>query len=182
MSILDWIFCMVIAFLAIYVFIMLFYFSYKFDNVMNKFTNIILTRSSYVERVEVNGIIKTQGLSENTINQAELEKNREDYYTKYASYVVISQIISLFPLLGILGTVWGLVMGGIDADKLLEGLSFALITTFIGLLASILLKLVDSIFVGKKINLIDAEFERADAIISRQSILSEIRKATNMMR
>lgn len=141
-----------------------------------------VTKSTYDERVNLAGEIIKKEYSENIIDQAELEKNRDNYYLEYSNYVVCSQIIAIFPLLGILGTVFGLVMGGIDADMLLEGLSTALYTTLAGLVASIILKFIDAVFVGKKINLIDAKFEKADAIINRQIIRSEIWSASKNMR
>ena len=95
---------------------------------------------------------------------------------------MLSQLISLFPLLGILGTVWGLVISGgsgVDVTEMMNGLGMALWTTLIGLFCSIILKFVDATMVGKKVNLIDAKFEQADSIIDRQLIKSEIKAAVN---
>lgn len=168
--------------LSVVVFWRLIISSSSLTKISDKFEVINVTKSTYDERVNSAGEIIKQEYYENIIDQAELEKNRDKYYLEYATYVVCSQIIAIFPLLGILGTVLGLVMGGIDADMLLEGLSTALYTTLAGLVASILLKLFDAAVVGKKINLIDAKFEKADAIINRQIIRSEIRSASNNMR
>ena len=154
----------------------------KLSKINNKFETINVTKSTYGEKVNVAGEIIKQEYSENIIDQSELEKNRANYFKEYASYVVCSQLIAIFPLLGILGTVWGLVMGGIDADMILEGLATALYTTLAGLIASIFLKFFDAVFVGRMINLIDAEFEKADAIINRQIIRAEIRSASNNAR
>ena len=53
-----------------------------------------------------------------------------------------NELISLLPLLGILGTVGGLVFSGDlrDVDLLISGLSTAMYTTFWGLIAAIILK------------------------------------------
>ncbi len=168
--------------LSVVVFWRLIISSSSLAKISDRFEVINVTKSTYDERVNLAGEIIKKEYSENIIDQAELEKNRDNYYLEYSNYVVCSQIIAIFPLLGILGTVWGLVMGGIDADMLLEGLSTALYTTLAGLVASIILKFIDAVFVGKKINLIDAKFEKADAIINRQIIRSEIRSASNNMR
>lgn len=178
----NWSCCVVIGGFAVYVLLRLIYFGHMLSSVLEKFEDINETRRSYTEGVEINGDIKNQVFSENRINQAELENNREKYYKLYAGYVADSQFIPLFPLMGIFGTVLGLILGGLDADKLLEGLSLALVTTLVGLIASIVLKIVDPLLVGKKVNLIDSEFDKADAIVSRQIIISTIRVATNTMR
>ena len=149
------------------------------ERLLERFNEINKVSNSYDESIEGEGDIVTRGYSENKIDRNLLEKTRESYYREYASYVVMSQLIALFPLLGIFGTVLGLIMGDIsDLDTMLGGLSMAMWTTLVGLVCSIILKAIDAVAVGKRVNLIDAEFEKADSVINRQLIKSEISKAT----
>ena len=85
------------------------------------------------------------------------------------------QLIALLPLLGILGTVWGLMegSGSPDISGLMSGLGTAMMTTFIGLSFSIVLKFIDAAVIGVKVNAIDADFASKDAIIQRQTLMRE---------
>lgn len=81
------------------------------------------------------------------------EKSFNQTCSKYELY---SQLIPLFPLFGILGTVAGLmlvVQQGDEAsiENLINGLGTALSTTFFGLVAAIALKIVATCFPAKTI-------------------------------
>ena len=67
-------------------------------------------------------------------------------------YSIFEQFVPIFPLLGILGTVAGLIqqLGNVDAMR--EALALSMSTTFWGLIAAIGLKVVDAIWVSKAIN------------------------------
>ena len=108
-----------------------------------------------------------------------LEKNRERFNELYAGYVSASQMVSIFPLLGILGTILGLVVGSGsgDVDAMIAGLGTALYTTLLGLVASIILKLIDARTLGKNVNLIDGYFARVDAEITNERLAKELKVA-----
>ena len=83
---------------------------------------------------------------------------RREFDDLCARHTVASQLIPLFPLLGILGTVAGL-MQQVNADQLAEisaSLGTALTTTFWGLMASIILKAVETLLVQRKESNIEA--------------------------
>ncbi len=74
----------------------------------------------------------------------------EEFNKVHVIYSVFAQLISVFPLLGILGTVSGL-MGSFAGDStnielISRGLGEALVTTFLGLIAAIVLKIFDAVF------------------------------------
>lgn len=78
---------------------------------------------------------------------------------------VLVQIIPIFPLLGILGTVTGLmleVQAG-DVAAMMQSLDTALTTTFSGLVAAIVLKFIEAVFPSRIIsdvnNMLD-DFDR----------------------
>lgn len=109
----------------------------------------------------------------------ELELNRGRFSVAYANYVTCGQLTSLLPLLGILGTVAGLIAssGTTDMTQMISGLGTAMWTTLCGLVASIGLKALDAVLLGRLVNLIDAKFNEADTIITRQTLQTEVRQA-----
>ena len=109
----------------------------------------------------------------------ELELNRGRFSVAYANYVTCGQLTSLLPLLGILGTVAGLIAssGTTDMSQMISGLGTAMWTTLCGLVASIGLKALDAVLLGRLVNLIDAKFSEADTIITRQTLQTEVRQA-----
>ena len=75
------------------------------------------------------------------------------------NYSIFEQFVPIFPLLGILGTVAGLIQRLGDINKMMEALSTSMWTTFWGLIAAILLKIVDAIFVSKPVNNMELFFD-----------------------
>lgn len=78
-------------------------------------------------------------------------------------YSLFGQFIPIFPLLGILGTVAGMIQqldAGIDEMKMAVTVSMS--TTFWGLIAAIVLKFVDALFTSKEILKMDNFFDTFD--------------------
>ena len=77
-----------------------------------------------------------------------IRKYETEFNIKCSWHGVLVQWISVFPLLGILGTVAGLMLqvhgGGIEA--MMNSLNTALDTTFWGLIFAILLKVIEAVF------------------------------------
>jgi hypothetical protein len=68
------------------------------------------------------------------------------------TYSIFEQFIPVFPLLGILGTVSGLIQQLGDVEQMREALALSMSTTFWGLIAAIVLKIIDALFVSKSVN------------------------------
>ena len=64
-----------------------------------------------------------------------------------------------------------------DMSQMISGLGTAMWTTLCGLVASIGLKALDAVLLGRLVNLIDAKFNEADTIITRQTLQTEVRQA-----
>ena len=62
-------------------------------------------------------------------------------------------------------------------SQMISGLGTAMWTTLCGLVASIGLKALDAVLLGRLVNLIDAKFNEADTIITRQTLQTEVRQA-----
>ena len=83
---------------------------------------------------------------------------------KYSSWV---QIISLFPLMGLFGTILGLIPGLVavanqDLEPLYSALSTALFSTFWGILAAMILKAYIAFGPSKHINEIESKLAEND--------------------
>lgn len=89
---------------------------------------------------------------------------RKSFDELCARYLTIAQMIPIFPLLGILGTVAGLIaqVTAQDAAQIYASLDVALGTTFWGLVAAIVLKVVEAWTVQKEINDIETIFNDYD--------------------
>lgn len=81
-----------------------------------------------------------------------------------AKYLTVAQMIPVFPLLGILGTVAGLIaqVQAADAAEIYASLNVALMTTFWGLIAAIVLKIIETWLVQREINEIETIFNDYD--------------------
>ena len=153
----------------------------KLTEVYRSFDRIKTRRKDdYQEYLEENGnpvIVSARNYV--IYDRDQLENNRELFNAVYAEYVAWTQVITLFPMLGILGTVMGLIFGGdlSNIDQLVSGLGMALSTTLLGLLFAIGLKFYDSISLGRLINNIDAAFNKADSVISKEQLRFDIEHA-----
>lgn len=74
-----------------------------------------------------------------------------------AIHDVLVQLIPIFPLLGIMGTVAGLILqsqGG-DVTAMMDGLDVALWSTLLGIIFSIILKIAEAVLPSRVINAVD---------------------------
>lgn len=85
--------------------------------------------------------------------------NLEKFNKIRLSYSMFEQFVPVFPLLGILGTVAGLIKQLGNVDQMREALSLSMSTTFWGLIAAIGLKLIDAIFVKKSVSGMSMQFD-----------------------
>lgn len=81
-----------------------------------------------------------------------IRKYETDFNKKCSWHGVLVQCIPVFPLLGILGTVAGLLLRQAEGiDAMMTSLNTALDTTFWGLIFAILLKIVEAVFPSRVI-------------------------------
>ena len=92
--------------------------------------------------------------------RSEADDLREKFDRRSSGHYVVSQMIPIFPLLGILGTVAGLILGLQEGlEHIQEGLSTAMDTTLWGLIFAIVLKVLDNIGPGKTVYTITDDLE-----------------------
>lgn len=104
-----------------------------------------------------------------------LEYERE-FNALCSTHNAMSQMIPIFPLLGILGTVAGLMLNARSGniDEMLVSLNTALGTTFAGLLSAIVLKTFDAWGPSKMINDVNIIFDDYDAKFKIAETFDEI--------
>ncbi|MBO5552361.1 MAG: MotA/TolQ/ExbB proton channel family protein [Lachnospiraceae bacterium] len=106
-----------------------------------------------------------------------LEKKFNEITLRHSVYV---QLIPLFPLFGILGTVAGLIyqINAIsDASQfegLISSLNLSLYSTFWGLVFAIILKVIDALLPARTISSIELLFEDYDKKLSNSIMLGNI--------
>lgn len=135
MNSLSILFCIVIGVLGVGTLIKLLGIRGNFVRIESMFDERIKIESNqYKEGMATPGELTVREVKETRYDQVELEKARAEYSKQYAEYVVQSQTIALFPLLGIFGTVFGLVIDNGLKSGDFSGLNMALWTTLAGLL------------------------------------------------
>ncbi len=90
---------------------------------------------------------------------AETLEYLEDFNKIRNVYSIFEQFIPVFPLLGILGTVAGLIQELNDISQMKDALATSMYTTFWGLIAAILLRIIDSIIVSNSVNKMELYFD-----------------------
>ncbi len=172
MSPLNIVLCMLIIFVGFAISFAMFRNWNRLHCVQTKLSSLAVRESGGIhdESVGPDGKMRIRHAEATVYDLADIENNRRDFNTAYADYVRNGQLIALLPLMGILGTVIGLITGtgAADIDGLVAGLGTAMWTTAIGLVFSIVLKLADAVFIGVLVNAIDADLASKDAVIERQ--------------
>ncbi|MCR5167774.1 MAG: MotA/TolQ/ExbB proton channel family protein [Oscillospiraceae bacterium] len=115
----------------------------------------LLTRNN--KKYRINREARSLDEEEDTDNSvtADTVRDSENIFNKNCSlHGVFAQLIPVFPLFGILGTVAGLILNvdANDMSALKDSLGTAMWTTFYGLVFAIGLKIVDAIFPSRIIS------------------------------
>lgn len=105
----------------------------------------------------------------------DVDEIRDAFNVACSKYAVLGQLIPIFPLLGILGTVAGLILqvGAMDVETLTSALDTAMSSTLWGLIAAVILKLLDAFLVVPVMSKIEGELNEqerkfSDAIALRR--------------
>ena len=90
-----------------------------------------------------------------------IRKHENEFNKSTSWHNVFTQLIPVFPLMGVFGTVWGLIqeVGADNIEKMLSSLNTAMSTTLVGLFFAIILKAFDAIFPSRAINDVDIMLE-----------------------
>jgi len=134
--------------------------------------NYIYTLNAESKEMEENED-ESASITPDTIRKYETEFN-----VKCSWHGVLVQCIPVFPLLGILGTVAGLMLqiqaNGIDA--MLESLNVALDTTFWGLIFAILLKIMEAVFPSRVIYDVEVMLDDFDKKLNMAEMFAKFKE------
>lgn len=114
----------------------------RIEEALNRRNNKYILNTSF-RQIESNED-QDAAITPDTIRKYEMEFNKTCSF-----HSVLVQLIPVFPLFGILGTVSGLILGAqsINAlEKMMESLNVSLSSTFFGLIFAILLKFIEAVF------------------------------------
>ena len=89
-------------------------------------------------------------------------KHRRTFNEFKVDYMTAEQIIPIIPLMGLLGTVIGLIPMLSEGGEKSQSLGTAMYTTVVGLVVAIVLKFIDANKISKTINEMEMEFEQFD--------------------
>ena len=116
---------------------------------------------------------ESASITPDTIRKYETEFNK-----KCSWHGVLVQCIPLFPLLGILGTVAGLMLqiqaNGIEA--MMDSLNVALDTTFWGLIFAILLKVIEAVFPSRIIYDVEVMLDDFDKKLNMAEMFAKFKE------
>lgn len=133
--------------------------------------NRVYTLNAESEEMEEN---EDEGaaITPDTIRKYETEFNR-----KCSWHEVLVQCIPIFPLLGILGTVAGLMMSqGGGTTGMTESLDTALYTTFWGLVFAILLKAIEAVFPSRVIYDVEVMLDDFDKKLNIADMFQKVKE------
>lgn len=136
----------------------------KVESEINSASRMMVKTEPKINRTT--GAVETETVQSVDIHV--MDEPRKKYNECGSRYVSWVQIISLFPLLGLFGTILGLIPGlsalssSGDISELYNSLSVALSSTFFGIIASIILKIVVSFYGDKEVNRIEGELTEYD--------------------
>ncbi len=107
-----------------------------------------------------------------TIRQYERDFNKD-----CSLHSVLSQLIPIFPLLGILGTVAGLMLevNAVNIEEMMASIDTALSSTFFGLIFAILLKFIDAVFPSRVIEDVEVMLEDYSKKLDLADMIQKIR-------
>ena len=137
-----------------------------FGKILKDLNNALNDTTSETKVNQENHSLET--LTSRQLVSRNLDAVKNDYEKAGIVYHTCVSLISVFPLMGLFGTVIGLMPGlaAMNSDAGLEmlysSLSTALSSTFWGLVAAIVLKLIDSVWVSKTISKLENKIADSD--------------------
>jgi len=126
-------------------------------------------------RREIEADATMRVISGTSIDPRDMNGLKKEFDQICVNFETVSQLIPIFPSLGILGTVAGLMLQ-IKAEGLQEmtdSIGLALSTTMLALLFTVFLKFVAAVSVSRRINELDVKYRDYDR--ERQDLVDQIK-------
>jgi len=139
----------------------------------------VLRRRNYIYTLNAESKEMEENEDENaSITPDTIRKYETEFNKKCSWHGVLVQCIPVFPLLGILGTVAGLMLelrAG-DINAMMDSLDTALDTTFWGLLFAILLKMIEAVFPARIISDVEVMLDDFDKKLNLAEMFQKLKE------
>lgn len=170
LSVLEWIYNFVIIVVGGDILINLMMIHSKMKDIKDRSGNAYNSTSSWARKNDKGNLEQSTTV---TFERQKHEPLRKEFNKHYITYLKYTSLISVLPLLGLLGTILGLIPG-LSAVKeqnfevLYTSLSTALTSTMIGLAFSIFLKIYAARKPDQMVNAIETDFDEIDRLYEMQ--------------
>lgn len=138
-----------------------------------------LMRRNYVYKLNAESKEMEENEDESAaITPDTIRKYETEFNQKCSWHSVLVQCIPVFPLLGILGTVAGLMLelqGG-DIEAMMNSLDVALETTFWGLIFAIILKVIEAVFPARVISDVEVLLDDFDKKLNMAEMFAKFKE------
>ena len=144
---------------GIFVFIMLYRLGLDLDEQNRRFEDCFKIKINMKDGV-FNEDMNLENVTSSTIESKDINDWKTEYDALCTRYNTLTELIPVFPLAGIFGTVSGLIgMAGSDPSKMLDYLGVAMTSTWFALIITIALKIYVAISTSKKLYMCDVGYE-----------------------
>ena len=125
----------------------------------------------------VDGAVVDEDDEDASITPDTIRQYERDFNKACAWHSVFSQLIPIFPLMGILGTVAGLMLeaNAVDLEGMMASIDTALSSTFFGLIFAIALKFIDAVFPSRVIEDVDVMLDDYSKKLDLADMIQKIR-------
>lgn len=126
----------------------------------------------------VDGAVVDEDDEDAAITPDTIRQYEKDFNASCAWHSVLSQLIPVFPLMGILGTVAGLMLeaNAADIEGMMASMDTALSSTLFGLLFAIFLKIVDAVYPSKIIDDVDVMLDDYSKKLDLADMIQKIKE------
>ena len=140
---------------------LIFYNGSKLSGHKNRIDEAVTRRNKKWGFNPEDGAVVAEDDEDASITPDTIRQYEKDFNKDCALHNVFSQLIPIFPLMGIFGTVAGLMLeaNAADLEGMMNSLDVALSSTFIALIFAIFLKFVDAVFPSRVIEDVEVMLE-----------------------
>ena len=158
---------------------LLFYNGTKLSSHRNRIDEAVSRRNKKWGVNSSDGSIVDEDDEDAAITPDTIRRYERDFNNACAWHSVIAQLIPIFPLLGILGTVAGLMLetNAMDLEGMISSIDTALSSTLFGLIFAIILKFVDAVFPARIIEDVEVMLEDYSKKLDLAEMVQKIKES-----
>ncbi|MBO6148011.1 MAG: MotA/TolQ/ExbB proton channel family protein [Lachnospiraceae bacterium] len=156
---------------------LLFFNGSKLSSHKNRIEEAVSRRNKKWGVRPADGAVIDEADEDASITPDTIRQYERDFNKTCTMHNVLAQLIPVFPLLGILGTVVGLMLeaSAADIEGMMASVETALSSTFFGLIFAILLKIADAVFPSRIIEDVEVMLEDYGKKLTLADMIQKIR-------